>query len=40
LGGATAFTKRNKTNGEFMGIKKPARKKKAAKKFEGVRRER
>ena len=40
LGGATAWTKRNKTSGEFMNIKKPATKKKAAKKFKGVRRER
>ena len=27
LGGATAWTKRNKTSGEFMGVKKPAKKK-------------
>jgi hypothetical protein len=40
LGGATAWTKRNKTSGEFTGVKKPAKKKKAAKKFKGVRRER
>lgn len=40
LGGATAWTKRNKTSGEFMNIKKPTTKKKAAKKFKGVRRER
>jgi hypothetical protein len=39
LGGATAWTKRNKTSGEFMAVKKPASKKKAAKKFKGVRRE-
>jgi len=39
LGGATAWTKRNKTSGEFMAIKKPAKKTKAAKKFKGVRRE-
>jgi hypothetical protein len=38
LGGATAWTKRNKNNGEFMAVKKPARKTKAAKKFKGVRR--
>jgi hypothetical protein len=39
LGGATAWTKRNKTGGEFMAVKKPAKKKKAATKFKGVRRE-
>ena len=37
LGGVTAFTKRNKQGGEFMAVKKPASKKKAAKKFKGVR---
>jgi len=40
LGGATAWTKRNKKGGEFMAVKKPAEKKAAAKKFKGVRRER
>jgi len=40
LGGVTAWTKRDKTSGEFMAVKKPAAKKKAAKKFKGVRRER
>ena len=40
LGGATAWTKRSKTSGEFMAVKKPASKKKAATKFKGVRRER
>jgi hypothetical protein len=39
LGGATAWTKSNKTSGEFMAVKKPAKKTKAAKKFKGVRRE-
>lgn len=39
LGGATAWTKRNKKGGEFMAVKKPAKKKKAARKFKGVRRE-
>lgn len=39
LGGATAWTKRSKKSGEFMAIKKPA-KKTTAKKFKGVRRER
>jgi hypothetical protein len=38
LGGATAWTKRKK-GGEFMAVKKPARKKKAASKLKGVRRE-
>jgi hypothetical protein len=40
LAGATAWTKRSKTSGEFMAVKKPAKKKAAAKKFKGVRRER
>jgi hypothetical protein len=39
LGGATAWTKRNKTSGEFMAVKKPAKKKTSAKKFKGVRKE-
>ena len=39
LGGATGWTKRNKTSGEFMAVKKSAKKTKAAKKFKGVRRE-
>jgi hypothetical protein len=39
LGGVTAFTKRSKTYGEFMAVKKPTAKKKAVKKFKGVRRE-
>jgi hypothetical protein len=33
FGGATAWTKRSKTSGEFMAVKK------AAKNFKGVRRE-
>ena len=37
LGGATAWTKRSKKSGEFMAVKKPAKKTKAAKKFKGVR---
>jgi hypothetical protein len=36
LGGATAWTKRSKQSGEFMAVKKPAKKTKAAKKFKGV----
>jgi hypothetical protein len=39
VGGASAWTKRSKKSGEFMAVKKPARKTKAAKKFKGVRRE-
>jgi hypothetical protein len=39
LGGVSAWTKRDKTTGEFMALKKPAAKKKAAKKFKGARRE-
>ena len=37
LAGVTAFTKRSKTSGEFMAMKKPRAGKKAAKKFKGVR---
>jgi hypothetical protein len=37
LGGASAWTKRNKKSGEFTAVKKPAKKKKVAKKFKGVR---
>jgi hypothetical protein len=37
LGGVTAWTKRSKASGEFMAVKKPGAKKKAAKKFKGVR---
>ena len=37
LGGATAWTKRSKKSGEFMAVKKPAKKTKAAKKFKSVR---
>jgi hypothetical protein len=39
LGGVSAWTKRSRTSGEFMAVKKPATKKTAAKKFKGVRRE-
>jgi hypothetical protein len=39
LSGVTAWTKRSKTSGEFMAVKKPAKKAKTAKKFKGVRRE-
>jgi hypothetical protein len=34
-----AWTERSKTSGEFMAVKKPAARNKAAKKFKGVRRE-
>ena len=40
LGGATAWTKRNTSLGEFMAVKKPTKKTSSAKKFKGVRRER
>jgi hypothetical protein len=34
LGGASAWTKRNKNSGEFIAVKKPAKSKKAAKKIQ------
>jgi hypothetical protein len=37
IGGASGWTKRNKGSGEFMAVKRPGKKKKAAKKFKGVR---
>lgn len=39
LAGATAWTKRSKTSGEFMAVKKAGAKAQVAKKFKGVRRE-
>jgi len=39
LGGAIAWTKRSKTSGESLAVKKPAGGKKAAKKIKGVRTE-
>jgi len=39
IGGARGWTKRDKTSGEFMAVKRPG-KKATAKKFKGVRRER
>ena len=39
LSGVSAWTKRSKKSGEFMDVKKPAAKKKTAKKFKGVRKE-
>jgi hypothetical protein len=38
LAGASAWTKRNRSSGEFMALKRPS-KKEAAKKFKGVRTE-
>jgi hypothetical protein len=35
LGGATAWTKRSKSSGEFMAVKKPKAKKKAAEEIQG-----
>jgi hypothetical protein len=40
LGGATAWTKRSKTSGEFMAVKKAGSEEKGRQKFKGVRRER
>ena len=37
LGGANAWTKRSKSSGKFMAVKKPIAKKTSAKKFRGVR---
>ena len=39
IGGATGFTKRDRSTGEFMAVKRPTKAKKAAKKFKGVRME-
>lgn len=39
LGGASAWTKRSKTSGQFVAVKKPAGANSAAKKFKGVRAE-
>lgn len=36
LGGASAFTKRDKSSGEFMAVKKPKKGKTSAKKFKGI----
>jgi len=38
IGGATGFTKRDRSTGEFMAVKRPTKAKKAA-KFKGVRME-
>jgi len=37
IGGASGYTKRDRTSGEFMAVKKPKTGKKAAKNFKGVR---
>lgn len=37
IGGASAWTKRDRKSGEFMAVKRPGKKKKTAKKFKGVR---
>ncbi|TYL81168.1 hypothetical protein FXB40_47460 [Bradyrhizobium rifense] len=37
VGGASGWTKRDRSSGEFMAGKKPGSAKKAAKKFKGVR---
>ena len=37
LGGASAWTKRSKSSGKFMAVKKPVAKKTSAKKFSGMR---
>ncbi len=37
IGGALGWTKRDRSSGEFMAVKKPRKAKKAAKKFKGVR---
>jgi hypothetical protein len=37
INGASAWTKRDRSSGEFMALKRPGQKKKAAKKFKGVR---
>jgi hypothetical protein len=37
IGGASGWTKRNKKSGEFMAVKRPAKRTKTAKKFKGVR---
>ena len=37
IGEASGWTKRDRSSGEFMAVKKPRKAKKAAKKFKGVR---
>ena len=37
IGGASGWTKRDRSSGEFIAVKRPRKAKKAAKKFKGVR---
>ncbi|WIW44463.1 hypothetical protein ML401_23555 [Bradyrhizobium sp. 62B] len=37
IGGASGWTKRDRSSGEFMAVKKPKKEAKNAKKFKGVR---
>jgi len=37
IDGATGYTKRDRSSGEFKAVKKPTKARKAAKKFKGVR---
>jgi hypothetical protein len=37
IGGATSWTRRDKTSGEFIAAKRPSKKKAAGKEFKGVR---
>ena len=37
IDGASGWTKRSKSSGEFMAVKRPTKKRNAAKKFKGVR---
>jgi hypothetical protein len=37
IGGASGYTKRDRSTGEFMAVKKPANANKTATKFKGVR---
>jgi len=39
IGGASGWTKRDKSSGVFMAVKRPGKKKTSAKRFKGVRRE-
>lgn len=39
IGGVSGYTKRDRSTGEFMAVKKPTNAKKAATKFKGIRTE-
>jgi hypothetical protein len=39
IGGASGWTKRDRTSGEFMDVKRPGKKESVVRKFKGVRRE-